>query len=136
MVLCLYLYFIGLSGEWQYCDIDICKGIKQCKSKNDFACSNGACVSRLVECDGTDDCGDGSDETIPCDGQRTKPPLHQCRITVHGEEYTGSQQYTSAGNRCMHWNSINVISNYSNALTILLQSLDMVHNFCRNPRKL
>ena len=38
----------------------------QCDMKREFACRNGACVSREVECDGVDDCGDNSDESIPC----------------------------------------------------------------------
>ena len=41
-------------------------GQAQCDPAKHFACTNGACVKREVECDGVDDCGDNSDETIPC----------------------------------------------------------------------
>ena len=35
-----------------------------------FTCSNRNCVSRSVECDGMNDCGDFSDEITPCSGSK------------------------------------------------------------------
>ena len=31
-----------------------------------FECDNRVCVSRELECDGVDNCGDNSDEIRPC----------------------------------------------------------------------
>ena len=42
-----------------------------CDTKHEFACQNGACVSRDFECDGHDDCGDNSDEILPCGELKT-----------------------------------------------------------------
>ena len=36
--------------------------------ENEFTCSNKNCVPRTAECNGVNDCGDFSDETIPCSG--------------------------------------------------------------------
>ena len=31
---------------------------------NNFRCFNGNCLSALLKCDGNDNCGDGSDESV------------------------------------------------------------------------
>ena len=36
--------------------------------KNQFTCSNKRCVKSSSTCDGVNDCGDNSDEIIPCSG--------------------------------------------------------------------
>ena len=40
---------------------------KECP-ENYFQCSNSRCVQTSNICDGNDDCGDNSDEILPCDG--------------------------------------------------------------------
>ena len=40
-------------------------GYKRC-DKNQFECSNRICISRDLECNGVDDCGDKSDEMSVC----------------------------------------------------------------------
>jgi len=37
-----------------------------CRSANDFKCRNNLCLPRVAMCDGTDHCGDGSDEAELC----------------------------------------------------------------------
>lgn len=41
----------------------------QCKSLLEYGCDNGKCVPLSRYCDGTDDCGDQSDEPIACTSQ-------------------------------------------------------------------
>ena len=36
--------------------------------KNQFTCSNKRCVPDSRTCDGVNDCGDFSDEIVPCSG--------------------------------------------------------------------
>ena len=33
-----------------------------CENKDFFRCTTGACLPKIIRCDGHDDCGDGSDE--------------------------------------------------------------------------
>ena len=40
---------------------------KECP-ENTFQCSNSRCVPTSNICDGVDDCGDNSDELMPCVG--------------------------------------------------------------------
>ena len=42
--------------------------------KNHFTCTNKNCVPGYTVCDGNDTCGDGSDEdeTVGCNGKKTK----------------------------------------------------------------
>ena len=35
---------------------------------NQFTCGNKRCVSNSKTCDGVNDCGDHSDEIVPCSG--------------------------------------------------------------------
>ena len=42
------------------------EGFTACDVNLEFECSNGLCLSRGKECNGKDDCGDNSDEVIPC----------------------------------------------------------------------
>ncbi len=35
-------------------------------STDEFSCNNGQCVSLSAVCDGTNNCGDASDEQLPC----------------------------------------------------------------------
>jgi len=41
----------------------------QCKSLVEFGCDNGKCVPLSRYCDGSDDCGDESDEPMACTSQ-------------------------------------------------------------------
>jgi hypothetical protein len=36
--------------------------VTDCQGENIFKCDNGKCMPDTVQCDGHDDCGDGSDE--------------------------------------------------------------------------
>ena len=36
---------------------------------NEFMCGNNRCVSKSAECNGVNDCGDLSDEIVPCSGR-------------------------------------------------------------------
>ena len=42
---------------------------------NQFTCSNKKCVKASTTCDGIDDCGDNSDEIVPCSGTQAKSGL-------------------------------------------------------------
>ncbi|GBO16338.1 Low-density lipoprotein receptor-related protein 4 [Araneus ventricosus] len=60
--------------------IDFCsflEAVQKCPNE-DFDCSNGRCILSSSKCDGTDDCGDNSDEIgCPCDGY-TCPVSGEC----------------------------------------------------------
>ena len=46
----IYIFFILFAAE------------EEC-SESEFTCDNGKCIDARRECDGRDDCGDGSDES-------------------------------------------------------------------------
>lgn len=37
-----------------------------CLKSGDFLCDNRICISQILECNGYDECGDGSDERVHC----------------------------------------------------------------------
>ncbi len=47
------------------------KSQPQCKSLVEFGCDNGKCVPLSRYCDGSDDCGDKSDEPMACTSKCT-----------------------------------------------------------------
>ena len=59
------LPFLHLSNDWR----DLLNFEKDgiCDD-NQFKCSNNRCVRKSATCNGIDDCGDKSDEILPCSG--------------------------------------------------------------------
>ena len=66
-------------------ETDGCNASAVCKSKDEFQCRNGRCVSKSVLCDSIDNCGDYSDETDckykPNNGQ-TKQMTRALRTSI------------------------------------------------------
>ncbi|XP_036362858.1 uncharacterized protein LOC115216258 [Octopus sinensis] len=62
---------LGQSYKWSFAKCDLAK-VFVCEmtacSKDTFRCNNGRCISKQLLCDGTDDCGDSTDE-VSCDQQ-------------------------------------------------------------------
>ena len=46
--------------------------VDQCL-QNQFTCTNRMCVANSKTCDGSNDCGDFSDEIVPCSGKYSDP---------------------------------------------------------------
>lgn len=51
---------------------DSCYQFSTCSSSNEFSCDNGFCVAKASRCDGTNDCGDNSDEVSCGTCQKTQ----------------------------------------------------------------
>ena len=61
---CTYIYiYIERGGHTKMC---VCALHLGCRS-TEYKCRNGYCISRLLLCDGVDNCGDGSDELTDYD---------------------------------------------------------------------
>ena len=42
-----------------------------CQALNEFSCKNGNCILLSKYCDGANDCGDNSDESLDCTSKYT-----------------------------------------------------------------
>ena len=59
--------------------------------KSHFVCANKKCVSGLLLCNGYDDCGDRSDETIGCTGREMS---HKYTLRIgNGNDYPFSTKH-------------------------------------------
>ncbi len=67
---------------------DVTGGLYRQCGPTEFKCQNEKCISEKWQCDGDDDCGDNSDETIAkcCKAQTfwpATPNLHACLMYLH-----------------------------------------------------